>query len=464
MATTDPSVLPPADRAGLVLDAARRAARYVTASADRSVAPSPEALAALDGFGAELPEGPVPAAEVLDRLDRLGSPATMVSTQGRYFGFVTGGTDPAAQAAAVLAGAWDQNAGLPVMSPVAAHLDRLAAGWAVDLLGLPASAVAVFCSGATVANLTGILAGRDALLARLGWDVDRRGLAGSPPLRVVTGAEAHTSVLKALRMAGIGRDAVTRVPTDDCGRLRAAQLLDVDDRTLVVLQAGNVDTGHSDPFAEVVGRARDQGAWVHVDGAFGLWAAASPALRHLVAGVEGADSWGTDAHKWLNAPYDSGIAICAQGEDLRRAFSTSAAYLASAGEREPLHLSVQMSQRARGVEAWAVLASRGRRGMAELVERNCRQAARLVRALAAGGAQVLAPVALNQALVHFGDDATTDAVIATLQREGTCWAGATTWHGRRAVRLSVSDAATTDDHIDRAAEAILASWKAVSDA
>jgi glutamate/tyrosine decarboxylase-like PLP-dependent enzyme len=464
MPTPDPTPLPARDRADLVLDAARRAARYVVESADRSVAPSPEAVAALDGFGPALPDGPVPAAAVLDQLDRLGSPATVVNTQGRYFGFVTGGTDPAAQAAAILAGAWDQNTGLPVMSPVAAQLDRLAAGWACELLGLPAGAVAAFCSGATVANLTGILAGRDALLARLGWDVDRRGLAGSPPLRVVTGAEAHASALKALRMAGIGRDAVTFVPTDACGRVRADLFPDVDERTLVVLQAGNVDTGHSDPFADIVGRARDQGAWAHVDGAFGLWAAATPALRHLVAGVQDADSWATDAHKWLNAPYDSGIAICARGEDLRRAFGTSAAYLASDGAREPLHLSVQMSQRARGVEAWALFASRGRRGIAELVERNCRQAARLGRALEGGGAELLAPVVLNQALASFGDDATTDAVIAAVQREGTCWAGATTWHGRRAVRLSVSDAATTDEHIDRAAAAILGCWKAVTSA
>ena len=352
---------------------------------------------------------------MLERLDRLGSPATMASNGGRYFGFVTGGTDPAAQAAAILAGAWDQNAALPVMSPVAAHLDGLAAAWACDLLGMPPGAVATFCGGATVANLTGILAGRDALLARLGWDVDRQGLAGAPPLRVVTGAEAHSSVHKALRMAGIGRDAVTFVPTDDCGRVDAAAFgagdVVVDERTLVILQAGNVNTGHSDPFAEVVGPAHAAGAWAHVDGAFGLWAAAAPARRHLVAGVETADSWATDAHKWLNLPYDSGIAVCARVEDLHRAFATEAAYLTvgAVTERAPMHLSVQMSQRARGVEAWATLASRGRAGIAALVEDCCLHATHLADLLVAGGLDLLAPVVLNQALVAAGDDAATGA-------------------------------------------------------
>ena len=443
------------ERADLLLDAARRAARYVANAGERSVVPTEEAVAALAGLGPDLLDGPVPPAEVLDRLDRLGSPATVVTNQGRYLGFVTGGTDPAGHAAATLAGAWDQNAALPVMSPVAAHLDRLAARWTCELLGLPAGAVAAFCAGATVANLTGILAGRDALLHRLGWDVAERGLAGGPPLRVVTGAEAHTSVLKALRMAGIGRAAVTFVPTDGCGRVRPAAFPAVDDRTLVVLQAGNVDTGHSDPFAELLGRVREAGAWAHVDGAFGLWAAAAPDRRQLVAGVEEADSWATDGHKWLNAGYDSGIAVCARGEDLTRAFATDAAYLPSEDDRAPMHLSVQMSQRARGVEVWAVYASRGRRGIADLVEGCCRHAARLAALLADGGAEVLAPVVLNQALVAFGDDATTDAVIAALQVEGTTWAGPTTWHGRRALRLSVSDAATTDDDVDRVAAAVL---------
>lgn len=443
------------ERASLILDAAQRAAEYVRASPERRVAPGPAEVSRLDGFASTMPEAPVPAREVIEVLDRLGSPATVVTNAGRYFGFVNGGTDPASNAAAILAGAWDQNAALPVMSPVAAHLDELAAEWVCSLLGLPDSATATFCGGATVANLTGIVAGRDALLERLGWDAGERGLAGAPAIRVVIGAEAHVSVLRALRVAGIGRDDVTFAETDVFGRVVAGSMPEVDDRTLVVLQAGNVNTGHSDAFDELVDRAHGQGAWVHVDGAFGLWAAAAPGRRGHVTGVEDADSWATDAHKWLNAPYDSGIAICARAEDLRRPFAADAAYLASDDTRSAMQLSLQMSQRARGVEIWAILASRGRSGVETLVERCCSLAERFAELLRDGGAEILAPVVLNQALARFGDDATTDAVIDAVQRDGTCWVGATTWHGMRAMRLSVCDQATTDDDVEEAAAAIL---------
>ncbi len=392
---------------------------------------------------------------MIEKLDRLGSPTTVVTNAGRYFGFVNGGTDPAANAAAVLAGAWDQNAALPVMSPIAARLDEVAAGWVCSLLGLPASATATFCGGATVANLTGVVAGRDALLERLGWDVGERGLAGAPPIRVVTGEEAHVSVLKALRVAGIGRDAVTFAATDACGRVVPDSFPEVDERTLVVLQAGNVNTGHSDPLDVLSARAHERGAWVHVDGAFGLWAAAAPGRCDQVSGVERADSWATDAHKWLNAPYDSGIAICARPEDLRRAFASEASYLAAGDARAPMQMSLQMSQRARGVELWAILASRGRIGVEDLVERCCSLAARFAALLDEGGAEILAPVVLNQALARFGDDATTDAVIDAVQRDGTCWVGGTTWHGMRAMRLSVCDQATTESDVEVAAAAIL---------
>lgn len=438
----------------LLLDAARRAGEYLSAGEDADAAPSAAAVAALDGFETDLPAGPVDPAMVLDQLDRLGSPATMRSTGGRYFGFVNGGTEPAALAASILAGAWDQNVAMPVMSPAAAHIDAIAASWVVELLGL-GDATATFCGGATIANLTGVLTGRDALLHRIGWDVDQRGLAGAPPLRVVTGAEAHASALKALRHAGIGRDQVEFVPTDACGRLVAAALPDMDERTLVLLQAGNVNTGHSDPFADIIPIARDAGAWVHVDGAFGLWSAADPERSHLVAGVDLADSWATDAHKWLNAPYDSGVAMVADGSDLRRAMAVDAAYLETTSERALMHLGLQMSQRARGVETWAVLASLGRSGLVDLIDRTCTNCTRLAAALDAGGVEILAPVVINQALVAFGDDATTDAVVAAVQADGTCWAGATTWQGRRAMRLSVSSTATTAADIDAAAAAIL---------
>ncbi|GMA36412.1 pyridoxal phosphate-dependent decarboxylase family protein [Demequina litorisediminis] len=377
----------------------------------------------------------------------------MVTTHGRHFGFVTGGTDPAAGAAAILAGAWDQNPG--AYSPVAEAIDEVACAWIVDALGLPSTTVAAFNGGATIANLTGIIAGRDALLARHGWDVAERGLAGAPTLRVIVGEEAHVSVLKALRLAGFGQAHIERVPTDATGAIDATQFPeDTDALTLVVLQAGNVNTGASDPFAAIIPGVRERGGWVHVDGAFGLWTAASPRLRHLVAGVDLADSWATDGHKWLNLPYDSGVVAVRDGADLHRAMHSDADYL-PADPRAMRNRGIQISQRARGVEAWAMLASHGRSGLADIVDRSCAHAALLAQLLADGGAEIIAPVALNQVLVRFGDDAATQTVIAAVQAEGTTWAGGTVWRGRHAMRLSVSDTATTVDDVRAAAAAIL---------
>ena len=441
--------------ADLIREAALRASAYIEGRSARAVIPTHEAIAALHGFTAVLGDDPVDARTILDQLDRLGSPATVVNTAGRYFGFVTGGTEPVAAAAAVLAGTWDQNIALPVMSPVAAHLDAIAARWVVDLLGLPVTSAASFCAGASIANLSGLLAGRDALLQRMLWSVDQRGLAGAPTLRVVASAEAHVSVFKALRAIGIGKDNIELAPTDHAGRVDASQLPRIDERTLVVLQAGNVNTGHSDPFDDIVPFANAAGAWVHIDGAFGLWAAASPRRRAQVSGAAAADSWATDAHKWLNAPYDSGIVIFARAADARRAFAVEAAYLTTDSERALMHLGLQMSQRARGIETWAAIAARGRSGIADLVDTACDHATRLANLLVAGGVEIMAPVVLNQTLVSFGDDATTDAVINAVQHDGTCWAGGTTWHGRRAMRLSVSDRATTTADITMSAAAIL---------
>lgn len=451
-------------RAGLVLEAARRAADYVAASRERSVFPAEDALRDLALFPRDLGDEPVPAYEVLAMLDELGSPATVASTGGRYFGYVNGGTDPAASAAAVLLGAWDQNVALPVMSPVAALLDDLAARWCCRLLRLPDTAIAAFCSGASIANLTCVVAARDALLYRAGWDVGQRGLNGAPPLRVVASAEIHASVAKALRVAGIGTDQVESVPTDECGRVLVDRLPSIDARTLVLLQAGNVNTGHSDPFREIIPIVRGQGGWVHVDGAFGLWAGASDTQRHLVDGVEAADSWATDAHKWLNASYDSGIAVCRDPADLRRAMAFDAAYLSSDAERATAHLGLQMSQRARGAEIWAILASRGRAGVAELVDRLCGRASHMAGLLRRAGAQILVPPALNQVLVRFDDDQTTQAVIGAVQADRTCWAGGTIWHGSHAMRISICDTSTTIEDITASAQAILSCWRACKDA
>ncbi len=295
------------ERIAVTTEAARRAGGYLAAAPHRSIAPTADAVAALDAFRRPLQDAPRPAHDVLRELDEIGSPATTVQAMGRYFGYVNGGVEPAAAAASILAGAWDQNAALPIQSPVAAALDEVAAAWIVELLGLPTDAVATFTTGATMANFTGIVAARDALLARAGWDVDELGLIGAPAIRVIVGDEVHISALKSLRLAGLAPGLVERVPVDERGAIDAdAFPTDTDALTLVLLQAGHVTTGASDPFARIIPGVRERGGWVHVDGAFGLWAAASPTLRDQVAGVELADSWATDAHKWLNAPYDSG--------------------------------------------------------------------------------------------------------------------------------------------------------------
>lgn len=452
---------PKSAHAHLIDAAAARASAYVTAAGSRPVYPTADALAGLEHFRTPFPDRPRAASDVLADLDTYGSPATVVSTHGRYFGFVTGGLDPAAHAAAILAGAWDQNTGGAIMSPVAAALDEVACGWMIDALGLPSGAAGAFTSGATIANLTGIIAGRDALYARQGWDVKAQGLAGAAPLRVIVGDEVHTSALKALRLAGFGQSQIERVPTDHTGAIQASKFpTDTDSSTLVLLQAGNVNTGASDPFQDIIPGVRERGGWVHIDGAFGLWAAASPALRHLVAGAELAHSWATDAHKWLNAPYDSGFCVVRDPDDLSRVMAADAAYL-SGSDGSPMHRGIQMSQRARGVEAWAMLASHGRRGLAELIERSCAHARTFAQLLAAGGAQVLTDVMLNQVLVRFGDDAQTEATIAAVQAEGTTWAGGTVWQGKRAMRISVSDAATTADDVHASATAMLKAWERI---
>jgi glutamate/tyrosine decarboxylase-like PLP-dependent enzyme len=451
-----------ATRARIIADAASRANAYIQTGNTRSISAPADALTALHQLPTQLPEGPSDPATVLALLDQFGSPATTVQGQGRFFGFVNGGLDPAGQGAAILSGAWDQNTALPVMSPAAAHLDEQAAKWVVELLGLPQEAVASFCGGATVANFTCIVAARDTLLARQGWNVAKQGLQGAPTIRIVTGAETHISVLKSFRLAGFGTDAVTFVPTDECGRIIADQFPDVDPLTIVMLQAGNVNTGHSDPFAAIIPRIHEQGGWVHVDGAFGLWAAVSPSRRQSVAGVELADSWATDAHKWLNAPYDSGIAICARRDDLYKAMMVDAPYLATDAKRPLMHLSIQMSQGARGVQTWAVLAAQGRQGIVDLIDRTSDHAAVFASLLANAGAQVLAPPVINQALIRFDDDDdVTSAVIAAAQAEGTCWVGGTIWKGKRAMRISVSDMATTKSDVEASAAAIIRCWKSL---
>jgi glutamate/tyrosine decarboxylase-like PLP-dependent enzyme len=441
----------------LLRDVTRRALRYREESGARGVAPTPEAVDGLARLKVPLPREPSDAAAVLALLDEVGSPATVATTGGRFFGFVTGGTLPAALAANWLAGAWDQNAFSFASSPAAVVVEEIALGWLLDLLALPAGAGGAFVTGATMANFTALAAARNEVLGRVGWDVEAEGLFGAPEVKVVVGAEAHPTLFKALGMLGLGRRRLTTVPVDAQGRMRADALpaLSKSEPTVVCIQAGNVNTGAFDPAGEVCAAAREAGAWVHVDGAFGLWAAASPARAHLAAGFSEADSWATDAHKWLNVPYDCGLAFIRRPEALRAAMSISAAYLPEGGAREPMHYTPEGSRRARGVEVWAALLSLGREGLAELVERNCRFASRFAEGFRAAGLEVLNEVSLNQVLVSFGDEETTRRVVAGVQSDGTCWCGGTLWQGRAAMRVSVSSWATTAEDVELSLEAIL---------
>jgi glutamate/tyrosine decarboxylase-like PLP-dependent enzyme len=440
----------------LLGEAARRAGRYLDGLDDRPVYPAPDGLAGLASFDETLPEGPGDPLETLALLDEAGSPATVASAGRRYFGFVIGGSLPAALAANWLAVAWDQNAGLAAASPVASKLEAVALRWLLDALGLPAEAGGGFVSGATMANFSGLAAARHALLRRVGWEVEAQGLFGAPPITVIVGEEVHVSLLKALSLLGLGRERVVRVPADGQGRMRPEALPRISGPAIVCIQAGNVNSGAFDPAGEICSIAHEAGAWVHVDGAFGLWAVAAPALARLAAGVEQADSWATDAHKWLNVPYDSGLVFCREAENLRAALTHStAAYLVGDGQREPMEYTPEMSRRARGVEVWAALRSLGRSGLAGMVERCCRHARRFAEGLAAAGHEVLNEVQLNQVLVSFGDPDRTRGVIEALQQDGACWCGGTVWQGRTAMRISVSSWATTEEDVERCLEAIL---------
>jgi glutamate/tyrosine decarboxylase-like PLP-dependent enzyme len=441
----------------LLEEATWRAYSYLAGREERPVFPKPEALAGLSAFDEPLPENSQDPMQTLALLDEAGSPATVVSTGGRYFGFVLGGALPATLAANWLAGAWDQNAGLKVASPVTAKLEQVAQGWLLNVLGLPAKAGVGFVTGATMANFSGLAAARHAVLKQEGWDVEAQGLFGAPPITVIVGEEVHVSLLKALAMLGLGRERVVRVPVDEQGRMRPYSMPRILGPTIVCIQAGNVNTGAFDPAAEIIRIAHRSGAWVHVDGAFGLWAAAAPKRAHLVAGVEAADSWATDAHKWLNVPYDSGLVFCRKASDLRAAMANSAAaYLVdNSAPREPMEYTPEMSRRARGVEIWAALRSLGRAGLADLIERCCRHATRFAEGLQSSGYEVLNDVQLNQVLVSFGDPEKTRQVIQAVQQDGTCWCGGTVWQGQTAMRISVSSWVTTDEDVERSLEAIL---------
>jgi glutamate/tyrosine decarboxylase-like PLP-dependent enzyme len=447
------------DREELLSEAAGRAVNYLRRIRQRGVAPTEAAVVELQRFAEPLPAGPVDPVEVLKQLDEIGSPGTVANAGGRFFGFVNGGSVPAALAANVLAAAWDQNAGLRVMSPVAALLEDVVIGWIRELLSLPSEAAGSFVTGATMANMTCLIAARHALLARAGWDAEAQGLFGAPAFSVVVGDEVHASLRKALAMAGLGRDRVISVPTDAHGRMRGDAFPRLKETSLICIQAGNVNTGAFDPAAEICAAARESGSWVHVDGAFGLWAACAPERAYLLNGFGDANSWATDAHKWLNVPYDCGLAFVRDGSALYQALNLQAAYLPPGSLRDPMQWTPESSRRARGVEVWAALKSLGRSGLAELVERTCRHAQRFAAGLRAAGHEILNEVVINQVLVRFGSDETTQAVIEVVQRDGTCWCGGTVWQGQRAMRISVSSWLTDEEDVEWSLDAILRAVK-----
>lgn len=441
-----------------VRSAADRALEYVAAIDDREAAPTAAAVVALGRLGGDLPAGPSDVGATLDLLAEVGGPATMATTGAHYFGFVNGATLPAALGASFLTNAWDQNAALPVMSPVAAAVHEITRGWLVDLLGLAAATDVAYVTGATVANATCLAAARDALLAAHGWDVQADGMFGAPPIQVVVGAKAHSTLRKSLGLVGLGRDRGIVVPADDQGRIDAAALphLDpADGPILVCAQAGEVNTGAFDPFGPIADWTAARDGWLHVDGAFGLWALADPTRAPLVDGLTRADSLATDGHKWLNVTYDCGIAFVQRPGALRRTFSAVAGYLPPERGFEAMHHTPQSSQRARQIEVWAVLRSLGRSGVAELVQRACDCAALIAGRLREAGFDVLNDVVLNQVLVRWHDATRTERLLAALQDDGRVWCGPTQWGGGTAMRISVSSWKTTVADANGAADVIV---------
>lgn len=439
----------------ILAEAAARSIAYLRERDSRPVFPEPNEIEALSGFVEALPEAGMPPAQVLELLDEVGSQGTVASSGGRYFGFVTGGAHPVAVGASWLTSAWDQNAALGVMSPTAGVLDTVVGAWLVRLLGLPDSAQHQFVSGTSAANALCLAAARDRLLADQGWDSVNEGLFGAPELRVVVSNAAHSSVTKALGFVGLGRQNVVAVPTDDQGRMDASALPEPGMPTLVIAQAGNVNSGAHDPFDAIAEHFAGSPHWIHVDGAFGLWAATSPRRRHLVRGVDRADSWATDMHKWLNTTYDSAAAIVRDRNDMARSFDIAAAYLPESSRLEPVGRGIAMSQRARAIEAWAVLKSLGSSGVAELTDRLCDHALVLAKTLEQGGLTIHNDVELNQVLVSLDTDAATDALLESVQGRGTIWCGGSQWNGRLVMRISVCNWATTVDDIVVAASTIL---------
>lgn len=420
---------------------------YMDTVNDRPVYPNKKAVAQLDVFNEDFPEISGDPCQIIDLLHKYGSPATCAQTGGRYFGFVNGSVTPAAVAAKWLVDVWDQNAGLHVMSPVAAHLESVCEKWLIDLFGLPEDTVAGFVGGTSTATQCGLLTARNVLLERAGWDVRKKGMFRAPAIRVVLGEEAHSTVFKALSLIGFGTDDIEMVPVDDRGRMIAEKMPELDSTTLVVAQAGNVNTGEFDDFTLICEKAARAGAWVHIDGAFGLWVAGSKETRHLIKGIELADSWSVDAHKTLNAPYDCGIILCRHEQAMISALQNTGSYIQYGQERDGMLYTTDMSRRARSPELWATLKFFGRQGVEWLINTLCKRAQEFARQLEDKGFTILNKVVFNQVLVCCETDEITQAVLTDIQAGGVLWCGGSQWQGRAAIRISVCSWATTQDDV-----------------
>ncbi len=449
--------------------AADEALAFRRGIAERAQRPDITYGEALAKWDAPTPENGTPPEDALDEMLRLAEGGLHAMTGPRFYGWVIGGSHPAGVAADWLVSAWGQNVGNHMAAPAASAAETVAGRWLVDILGLPAGSSVGFCTGATMANFVGLAAGRSEVLRRLGWDVEAKGLFGAPEIRVAVGEDAHVSAMSALQFLGLGHERVIRIATDAEGRMRpdalAAALDTGKGPCIVMAQSGQINTGASDPFDEIAPIAKRHGAWVHVDGAFGLWGNAAPGRVHLTRGVELADSWATDGHKWLQTPYDCGFAIVRDAEAHRRAMAFGASYLppVAEGERDPTHYVPELSRRARGFATWTLLKHFGRAGIAEMVERHCRLAKLIAeKASEEAGVAVLNEVVLNQAVLRFGDDDDkTLAAIAQLQKNGIAFAGGSKWRDRWVMRISVSNHATTEADAVKTADAIKAAWRQV---
>lgn len=443
------------NEAELVRDADARAQTYIAGIDSRRVFPAQSALDRLSAFDEPLPEDGTPESTTIALLDEVGSPATVATNGPRYFGFVVGAALPVAAAAERLMLAWDNGAGTNMTAPASAAIEEIAGKWMLDILDLPRESAVGFGTSASVCSLTCLTAARRALLLRAGWNPDENGVFGAPEIRVVVSEKSHITILKALRVLGFGASRLLVAPVDEFGRIDPTRMPELDERTILCLQAGEVNTGEFDPFSEIIPKARAAGAWVHIDGAFGLWARVSEKLRHYTAGCEDADSWTVDGHKWLNTPYDCAMAICRDATSLAETLNSDAVY-ASGSMNAQKNLTLDFSRRARGVPVWAALRTLGRKGVAEMIEQHCSQASRLAETLRAEGFEVINRVVLNQVLVRGQTDAETQAVQAWAHNSGEVWFGMSSWGGKAAFRLSLSSWRTTDDDVARLAGVLIA--------